>query len=344
MKLLTPGPVQVPRRVLEALARQPLFHRSEEFRRVFGEVLENLSKLYPGSEPVVIPGTGTLAVDAMVYNYVEPGDKVLAVVNGVFGERLVEALGSRGAEVLVLESRPGESVPYEAVEEEALRVRGLKAIAVVHNETSTGVAVRCLDKLRDLAHGLGALLLVDSVSGFPAEPIPPGIDVIATASHKAMLATPGASILYVSAKPRSSKGVPPSMRLDKFIESRAASETPYTPPINTLYALRASTEYILEMGVTRYQELHAERAKAVYSLVRAKPLVKDVAARSRTVAAFELARAREAIGELASNGYAVAGGMGALRDRVVRVGLMGEIERQDLEAVARVLNKYAGTA
>ncbi len=340
MKLLTPGPVQVPRRVLEALARQPLFHRGSEFRELFREVLENLSRLYPSGEPLVIPGTGTLAVDAMVYNYVEPGDKVLAVVNGVFGERLVEALESRGAEVRVLKSSPGESVPYGDVEEEALRVRGLKAIAVVHNETSTAVALRCLDKLRDLAHSLGALLLVDSVSGFPAEPLPPGVDVVATASHKALLATPGASILYVSEKPRSTRGVPPSMRLDRFIESRAAYETPYTPPINTLYALKASTDYILEMGVARYQELHAERAETIYSLVRAEPLVSDAGARSHTVAAFKLGRAREAIEELAATGYVVAGGMGELRGKIVRVGLMGDIERSDIEAVAAVLNKY----
>ncbi|PLJ78600.1 pyridoxal-phosphate-dependent aminotransferase family protein [Infirmifilum sp. SLHALR2] len=342
MKLLTPGPVQVPRRVLEALARQPLYHRGEEFREILRGVLENLSSLYPGAEPVILPGTGTLAVDAMVYNYLWPGDRVLAVVHGVFGERLVDSLRSRGCEVHALRSPPGRAVPLESVSDEALKLPGLKAIAVVHNETSTAVAARYLDGLRDLAHSLGALLLVDSVSGFPAEPLPEGVDVVATASHKALLAVPGAAVLYLSSRPRATLGVPPSMRLDKFLEALREHETPYTPPISAVYALKASTDLILETGLPRYQRLHAERARLIYSAVKAEPLVKDESVRSNTVAAFLLPRASDAIRELAIKGYVVAGGMGELKGKVVRVGLMGEIEPGDLEAVAAVLNKYAG--
>lgn len=336
-KYLTPGPVQLPRRVIEAMAIQPLFHRTEEFRRAFREVVDKLRTLYSYGEPVIIPGTGTLAVDAAVYNYIKPGENVLVVVHGEFGERLAESVESRGANVKILRSELGDVVPVDAVEDEAKRLKP-SAIALVHNETSTGVCARYICRLQDVASSLGVTLIVDTVSGFPAEPIECRVDVLTLASQKALLAPPGASLLYVSAKPRAVQGVPPSIRLDKFLEKLGSFDMPYTPPINVVLALNASLSYILEMGLQRYQEMHRRRAEYVFSNVKLNPVPKRPEVRSVTIAVFYAEKAREIVEEVKKRGYVIAGGLGELRGRSVRIGLMGEVSDEDLKTVVEVIN------
>lgn len=335
MKLLTPGPVQLPREVLQAIGRQPLFHRSSEFKELLGSVLEKLRRVYDyGSTPVVAPGTGTLAVDIAVYNYVNPGDRVLVVVNGVFGERLAESVESRGGLVYKLTL---DHVEPDIVEDYARRVGGVEVIAVVHNETSMGLANRCMEKLQDVADSLGATLIVDSVSGIPAEPIRGRVDVIATASHKAFLAPPGASILYVSKEPKVKSKIPPSMNLGRLLEGSIKLDTPYTPPINILYALDLSLEMILNIGVQGYHELHRERAQILYNGLKLKP-VQSEPYRSYTVTAFWAPNASSIVEELRRHGYLIARGMGVYKDSMIRVGVMGDVSYDDLRFVVEVVN------
>ncbi|MFB6490451.1 MAG: pyridoxal-phosphate-dependent aminotransferase family protein [Thermoproteus sp. AZ2] len=337
MKYLTPGPIQLPDFVLRAIYRQPAFHRSEEFRASLKSVLEKLGKVYTGT-PVVMPGTGTLAVDTMVYNYVEPGDKVLAVIYGEFGRRLSLSLRTRGAEVRELTSE--EPPPPDVIEDELRKMGGAKAIAVVHNETSMGMAHKELGKVADVAKAYGALLLVDSVSGMPAEPLPPGIDVVATASHKAFMAPPGAAILYVNAEPRAKLGVPPAMDLRPYLKVPSTLDTPYTPPISVIYALEASLEYILGIGLAKYTELHVERMNLLYGGVKLKPVPKP-SHRSNTVAAFYCNDVKRALAALREAGYVASAGMGPYKDKVIRVGVMGDVAREDILKVAEVLNNVA---
>jgi len=336
MKLLTPGPVQLPKFVTEAMARQQVFHRTDEFRALFKSVVEKLESLYPASA-VILPGTGTLAVDTMVYNYVSPGEKVLSLTYGEFGKRAVESMLARGAVVVEVE-RDVPPAPDE-VDDTLRRDREIRAVMLVHNETSVAMAYRQIKKLIDVVKSHGALLLVDSVSGFPAEPLPPEIDVVATASHKALLAPPGASILYLSREPRATSGVPLSMNLMKFIKMKERSETPYTPPLPVLLALEASLSYILELGAG-YADAHRERAEYLYSAVKLRP-VPPPSHRSFTVTAFHCERPRDVIARLREAGYVIAGGMYKYRDRSVRVGVMGDITIDDLKRVAEIINSVA---
>ncbi|ACB40481.1 pyridoxal-phosphate-dependent aminotransferase family protein [Pyrobaculum neutrophilum] len=336
MKYLTPGPVQLPKFVIEATARQPPFHRGEEFKKLFKSVLDKLNALYP-AKPIVMPGTGTLAVDTMIYNYVNPGEKVLALVYGEFGKRAVDSAKSRGANVLELER--DSPPPPDEVEDILRKDREIKTLLVIHNETSTAIAYKDMKKLADVAKSYGVLLLVDSVSGFPAEPLPPGVDVLATASHKALLAPPGASVLYIAVEPRYTAGVPPSMDLKKFIKMAEHLETPYTPPIPVLYALDASLSYILELG-QRYTEIHRERVDYLYSAVKLNPIPpRDY--RSFTVAAFLCEKPKEVLAKLREAGYVAAGGMYKYRERSIRVGVMGDVTIDDLKTVAEVINRVA---
>ncbi|MEM0027579.1 MAG: alanine--glyoxylate aminotransferase family protein [Ignisphaera sp.] len=338
MKYLTPGPVQIPRQVIDAIAKQPQFHRTEEFREVFKRVIEKLSTVYK-TTPVVIPGTGTLAVDVMVYNYINPGEKVVAITNGEFGDRLIESIESRGGVVHKIEWEYGDVPPPDIVEDTVRKVGDVKAIAVVHNETSTGTTNRFIEKYQDVADSYGAVLLVDSVSLYPVEVFKREIDVIATASQKAFISPPGAAILYIAKKPRAKASVPPSMSLEKFLQSLKKWETPYTPPINVIYGLDAALDYILGMSVDKYREMHKERAEYLYNSIRLKPVARE-GLRSYTVTAFYSTRARDIIAELKKSGYVIAGGMGKLRDNTIRIGVMGDITMEDLGKVVEIVNRY----
>lgn len=336
MKYLTPGPVELPPEVLAALSRQPQFHRTEEFKEVLRALIERLAALYDAT-PVVAPGTGTFAVDMMVYNYVNPGERVVVVVSGEFGERLAESLESRGAVVYKLEWSVGSVPPPDVVEDFARKLGQVSAIAVVHNETSTGTANRYIRKYQRVAEALGAVLLVDSVSGFPAEPLERGIDVVALASQKALMGPPGGAILYLNRKPRAEAPLPPSMRLSRFLESLEKFETPYTPPITVIYGLNASLDFILRTGLAQYQETHRMRAYYLYNNLKLRPVAEEEF-RSSTVAAFYTEKPAEIVAALKKHGYVIASGMWKLRNRSIRVGVMGHITMDDLKRVVEVVN------
>lgn len=339
MKYLTPGPVQLPKMVIDAIARQPQFHRTDEFRATMRMVLEKLSKVYPYGQPIVMPGTGTFAVDVMVYNYIEPGDNVLVISMGEFGERLSDSIESRGAKVIKLEYEIGGAPSLDVVEDTAKKYDNISAIAVVHNETSAGVTYRYIEKLQDVAYSVGAILLVDSVSALPAEPIKSRVDVIATASQKAFLAPPGAAILYVSREPRAKTRIPPSMDLTRYLKGIHIGDTPYTPPINVVYGLDASLDYILGMGIDQYHAVHRERAYILYTGLKLKPVPRDPYLWSYTVTAFYTEKgAGYIVRELKKHGYVIASGMGRYKDSIIRIGVMGDIAREDLEKVVEVVN------
>lgn len=339
MKYLTPGPVQLPRIVIDAIARQPQYHRTDEFRAIMRVVLEKLTKIYPHGQPIVMPGTGTFAVDVMVYNYIEPGDNVLVISMGEFGERLANSIESRGARVIKLQYEIGDAPPPDVVEDIAKKYENISAIAVVHNETSTGVTYRYIEKLQNVAYSIGAILLVDSVSGIPAEPIRGKVDVIATASQKAFLAPPGAAILYISRKPKVKTYIPPSMNLTKYMEKIHTGDTPYTPPINIIYGLNTSLDYILSIGIDQYHAIHRERAYMLYKGLKLKPVARDPYIWSYTVTAFYTVKeAGYIVRELKKYGYLIASGMGEYKDSIIRIGVMGDITKEDLRRVIEVVN------
>jgi len=338
LKYLTPGPVQIPKPVIGSIGRQPQFHRSDEFRKVFKELIDKLMRVYD-SRPIILPGTGTLSVDVAVYNYLDPNDKVIAVVNGEFGERFAESLASRGCIVRRIEWEYGDIPPPDVIEDVMRREGDVKAIAVVHNESSTGTTNRYIEEYQEVAEGYGAVLLIDSVSLFPVEVPKRSVDVIATASHKAFISPPGASILYISKEPRAKTPVPPSMDLRKFVKFMEKFETPYTPPINVIYGLNSALDYILELGLETYCRIHRDRANFLYDRIKLKAVARREF-RSYTITAFYTSRAREVVATLRSYGYIITAGMGKLRDNVIRIGVMGDVSLDDLSIVAEVVNRY----
>ena len=357
MVLLTPGPVEVAERVRRAAARKMISHRGPEFRKLLEETTTLLARLGDAEEVLLLAGSGTTAVDAMTWGLVPRGARVLALVWGEFGERFAQSAMLRGAVVEAKEYRWGEAPGPEEVAA-LLEEDSYEYILLVHNETSTGLAYRDIGEVARAARRHGAKLLVDSVSGFPVEEVSlvKGVYAVATASHKALAAPPGVAIVLLSREAveeleqrgKQSKDVPPVLDLARyhwFLVTRR--ETPFTPAVSTIYALREALLAITEKGVEKLREEHRERATVLYEeLPRSgyEPLVVDKRYWSNTVTAFRVpgcldaARVKE---ELVRRGYTIATGMGELKKSVIRVGVMGDIGKKDVENAAAILGSLA---
>jgi len=332
--LLTPGPVMLHERTLRAMAAQPLSHRSEAFRRLLGEVRGLLEELAGGGSALVLTGSGTLAVEAMAWSLVAPGDTALVVSHGEFGERLANSLRRRGAVVSLLEARSaGGAVSLE----EALReieTRLYDVVALVYTETSMGLSYREAGKLAEAAKAAGSRVLVDAVSAFGGEPVPPPgtVDAIATASQKALAGPPGLGFVVVGEEALRGllgRGVPPGTpsyldlsKVARFHLERR--ETPYTPAVNLLYGMAEALHLIAEHGREEWIARHRRRAEKLYRSIPLEPLVASPGHRAWTLAAFRTPIPSSVLAKrLAERGIRVARGMGQLRDAVIRVSTMG---------------------
>lgn len=335
--LLTPGPVMMHERVVRALSRQAFSHRSEEFRRVLDEVRSLLAGLAGGGEPLVLTGSGTLAVESMAWSLVGPGDNVLLVSHGEFGERLGDTLRKRGAAVTELApSRPGEAVDIERVEAE-IETGIYDAVALVYTETSMGLSYRAAERIAEKAHSHGAVVIVDAVSGFAGEHVPPPgkVDAIATASQKALAGPPGLSFVIVSedaARLLAEKGAPPGtpnyLDLGKVLRfHRERRETPYTAAVTLMPAMAEALRLIAETGLEEWIRRHRRRAEKLYTSIPGKglePLVENPEYRAWTLAAFRTPVPSSLLAKaLLGRGVRVARGMGPLRDEVIRISTMG---------------------
>ncbi len=352
-KLYTPGPVTPPREVVEAAARPPISHRSEEFHQLYTSVTEKLKKILNMGDGVValLTGNGTLAVDAMCWSLVRPGEKVLLVSHGVFGDRMSETLRRRGAVVHVLKSpAPGEPVdPARVVEH--LEDGGYTTLALVHNETSMGLAYRDLRELAREASRRGVKVLVDAVSSLAGEELDMswGLTAVASASHKALAAPPGASFVALSRRALeelergTSSGTPLAIDLKLYVDFDARRETPFTPPVTVLYALDKSLDRILRVGLQAYIEEHRRKAALLYTRLPDKgfkPVVARARYRSNTVAAFWTPEGVDAVElkkRLARKGYQIATGMKEYKNRMIRIGVMGDTSIEELEELVKTI-------
>lgn len=345
-KLLTPGPVSVPDIVLREMARPIISHRDWEFRRLLEDVVSKLMRLFGISDGSValLSGTGTTAVDAMIWSLVGPGDKVLALSHGEFGDRMVESLSRAGAKVEVMRAGPGDIVWPERVVER-LDEEQYNYIALVHNETSTGTAykLQLLSTLATAAYRRGVGLLVDTVSGLGGEDFAmhKGIWAAASCSHKALAAPPGVSFIALSPEAleilrKRDPRAPLILDLRRYVDyMEHRRETPYTPPIPQVYALNRALDLILERGVDESVRAHQRRAEILYSSLdntplKPVPLKREI--RSNTVVALWTVgvSARLIRERLREKGYIIASGMGRYRDKMIRIGVMGALNSSDI--------------
>ena len=338
---MLPGPTNVPNRVMRAMLAPIINHRSDDFVELYTDVVEKTQKVFETQNDIVaLSASGTGAVEASVINLVKKGDKIIIPVNGEFSNRLSQLIEGQGANVVRLETPPGQNATFDQIKEAFDNNKDVKAFYVVHNETSTGTMVNYLDKVSDLTSRNDTFYVVDSVSLLGAVELPVdkwNIDVCLTGAQKALAAPPGISPISISAKAKKYmiKNPPSTMyfNLARYFQYYEESKhTPFTPALPLLYAYREALTIMLEEGLQNVYRRHKICSDALYSGLSAIGLTPYVAKeedRSISIVALNYLDGLEdkTFRNILANKFRVlvAGGFGDLKGKVFRVGCMGEV-------------------
>lgn len=350
--LLLPGPTPVPTSVLRALSKPMINHRGPEFKELIEEVTEGVKKIYQtNNELVIFPAAGTGAMEAAIVNFISPGDKVLAISIGVFGDRFAKIAAEFGADVHKLDFPWGQQADPNVVRDVITQDKDhqIKAVLVTHNETSTGV-VNDIKAIKDALGNHPALLMVDAVSGLGAMSLPTdewGLDVVVSGSQKAFMLPPGLS--FMSASPRAieisknCKNHKFYWDLDSALKYLRKGQTPYTPALSLFYGLQEALKLLLDEGLENVIKRHKFCRDLVRTGVKAmglNPLADDAVASSSLTSVL----APEGIGAnkirkllLDRFGVVVAGGQQKLDDVIFRIGHLGFVRPLDLLAALAAL-------
>ncbi|MDA4123037.1 MAG: alanine--glyoxylate aminotransferase family protein [Thaumarchaeota archaeon] len=337
--IMLPGPTNVPDRVMDAMIRPMISHRGETFTSLLKSVTEKSRHLFQTTlDPVVLTASGTGGVEAAVWNLVRPGDKVVVPVFGEFSTRLAETVELAGGEAIRVTSEFGTVPSREAVEDAVNKAGNLKAVFIVHNETSTGCAVPYIEQLAGTVREKGAFYVVDAISSLGGYAIPVdkwGVDVCITGSQKCLAAPPGLSLLSMSKRTEEYvRKNPPKVRyfdLARQLDFLAHGETPFTPAIPLYWALDEALTMLVEEGLENRVERHAKHAKTFYSILEAMGLkgFADPKVRSNTVISglypegIDEKQFRKRMNE--EYDIILGAGFGALKARMFRIGNMGEV-------------------
>ena len=355
--LMIPGPTNVDPMVLRSMARPTISHTSTAFATVFKETVADLARIFQTSG-IILPlaGSGTLGAEVALSNILEPGDKVLAISGGYFGDRLAEISSNLGATVDKVEVPWGSAARIEDIERK-LTETAYKAMLVVHVDTSTGVA-NPVKELGSLAKAKGALFVVDTVcsmGGMDVQVDGWGINVCFTGSQKALASPPGMTVISFDSKAlgvREKRRTPPSSYYGDIKRWLPILQEPTkyfaTPAVNTFYALHESCRMILAEGLEERFKRHRKFASAFRAGLKAmglQLLCEDAVASNTLTVAYHPkgvsdVEFRKSMAE--DYGVVVAGGLGPLKDKAFRVGHMGNVNRSDILATLSAIEGSLG--
>ncbi|HZU12515.1 MAG TPA: alanine--glyoxylate aminotransferase family protein [Chloroflexota bacterium] len=355
--LRVPGPTPVPPDVAQAGARPMVNHRGPEFAAVMRDIITGLKPFFGcAGDPLLLTGSGTGAQEAAIVNMLSPGDDVVAVVGGVFGARFADIAAAFGASVRRVDIAWGQAARPEVV---AAALQPLpRAVILTHNETSTGVT----NDIAALAAAIRAvssetLIIVDGVSSIGALPFELDhwdVDVVITGSQKAWMSPPGLAMVAVSERGWEAfrQATMPRYYWDfgKARKNGANGTTPFTPAVGVAFALQEALRQMLAEGPENVFARH----RTIGSLLRegvqdlGLELFAEPAAASNTVTAVQVLDDVDAGALLRGlrerHGVVVGSGQDWLKGRIFRVGHMGFVREEDVEAVLRALRTELATA
>ena len=353
--LRIPGPTALPPSVREAGARQMINHRGPEFAAMLARILEGM-KPYFGttSDVAMLTSAGSGGLEAAVVNTLSPGDPVLGVSIGSFGDRFAKIASIYGADVTKLDAEWGYAAAPDEVRERLRAMPDVKAVLLTHNETSTGV----MNPIAQLAAAVraerpDALILVDSVSGLGAVPFEMdawGVDVVVTGSQKAWMAAPGLAMLALSERAWAATETAkmPRFYLDvrSHRESAAVGQTPFTPAIAVVYQVDEGIRLMQAEGKDGVFQRHEACAAASRAGLRALgfDLLADDAVASKTVTAANLPPGHEwkpFNAAIKSHGVVLAGGQGKLTGKIFRLGHLGSVTVDEILGTIAVLERVS---
>ena len=340
--LQIPGPTNVPDRILRAIDHPTIDHRGPEFGRLGREVLDGMKQIFKTGGPVVIyPASGTGAWEAALVNTLSPGDRVLMFETGHFATLWREMAGRLGLDVVFVPGDWRSGVDPAALEEKLRedKEHRIKAVAAVHNETSTGVTTRIgeLRKAIDRARH-PALFLVDTISSLASIDYRHdewGVDVTVGGSQKGLMLPPGLSFNAISGKAiaahKQSKSVKSYWDWAPMLSANQNGFFPYTPGTNLLYGLREAIAMLLEEGLDNVFARHNRHAEATRRAVRAwglEVLAKNPAEYSSSLTAVLMPDGHDAdaLREVILDAFdmSLGQGLGKLKGRIFRIGHLGD--------------------
>jgi len=359
--LLGPGPSTVHPRVLQALSLPVMGHLDPAFFQVMDDVCEMLRMVFHTTNSMTVPisSTGTGAMETACANIIEPGDSMLVCRNGYFGIRLADIAERCGATVHVMDTPWGKAVDPQMLKDELKKHPGLKAVGVVHAETSTGV-LSDMKELVDVIHESGTLAIVDAVTSLGGHEVRMddwGIDVCYSATQKCLGAPPGLAPISLSPAAMDVVAKRPS-KVQSFYFNLKDLEAywnqtrayHHTSPINMTYALREALRMMMEEGQENRINRHARVAAALRAGAEALglSLLAEEGHRLNPLTTLSIpegiedAKVRRAL--LNDYDIEIGGGLGEFAGKAWRVGLMGESARERnvfalLSALETILSK-----
>ncbi len=347
--LRIPGPTSLPDAVREAGARQMVNHRGPEFAVLQNRIIERLKTFYKTQNDVlIVTAAGTGGLESAIVSFLSPGDKVLAVSIGAFGDRFAKIATAYGADVTKQSYEWGQAADPAKVRDALVAGGPWKAVLLTQNETSTAVT----NPIAELAAAAkaaapDALILVDAISGLGAVPFETdawGLDVVVSGSQKAWMVAPGLSFVAVSPRAWEAAAV---AKMPKFYFDLAAhktsaesGQTPWTPAVAVMFQLDVALEMMEQETLPEIWKRHAAVGAAVRAglLTLGFKLLADPAFASDTVTGAWIPEEldwKTFNGKLRKLGLVVAGGQGALKGKIFRIGHLGHV------TVPAILNAMA---
>ncbi len=334
--LMTPGPVAFHPRVYRAMSRVGWHHRTPEFRKTTAECISMMKEVMQTKNDVyIIMGSGTAAMEAAVANLVSPGDAVLNLINGKFGERYGELTETFGGKSVSLKVEMGKAVKPEMVDDALEKNPDVKFVTLVHNETSTGV-LNPAAEIAKVVKDHGKVLIVDGITSVGGDYVYPdkwGFDVLVTGTQKCLGCPVGLSAIMVS--PKAWEIIEKREKIPSYYLSLKAykksltkgGDTPYTASVSLVYALHEALKMILEEGYENRVQRHRLMAKATRNGMKALglQLFAEKSYESNTLTAVKYPEGVED-GDfrktMQKHGVLVAGGQAELKGKIFRVAHM----------------------
>ncbi|MGH2408346.1 MAG: pyridoxal-phosphate-dependent aminotransferase family protein [Candidatus Limnocylindrales bacterium] len=360
IRLHVPGPTPLPDAVREAGARQMVNHRGPEFEAIFKRVRTGLKRAFRTEHDILLlTCSGTGGLEAAIVNHLSPGDPVLAVSIGSFGDRFAKIATTYGADVTKLAVDWGQAARPADVEaaarEMAAAGRSPRAVLLTHNETSTGVT----NPIGELAAAVreaapDALLLVDAISGLGAVPFETdawGLDVVVTGSQKSWMVPPGLSMVAVGPRAwaAAQQATMPHFYLDLKAHRDMADngETPWTPAVGIVFALDVAIGLLEAEGYPAIFARHhacGAAARAGLAALDLKPLAEPEFASDTVTAAWLPEDVAWPVLDEALNerGLVIAGGQGKLGGRILRIGHLGAVTVEDVVIAVSIIEDALG--
>lgn len=349
--LMIPGPTPIPHEVSQAMATEMFNHRGPQFKKLIDQVTVSLKDIFQTRGRLfILTASGTGGMEAAIVNFLSPGDRIITLINGAFGERMAQIASAFGITSERIETEWGRPLDYQALES-ALAADGekkIKAITLAHNESSTGM-MNNLEKISLIRGDHPALLIVDTVSSMGAVNLPVdrwGVDVCFTGSQKALMLPPGLALISAGERAWEAAGRAEAGKyyfsLRKAQEFLDKGQTPFTPALPQIVAMQKALELYFAEGREACYARHRRMTAATRSAVSAlglQLLVEDCDA-SMTVTAIRKpdgVSVADLTGTMRTFGVEIAGGQGKLGGEIFRIGHLGAIEEMEIIVVVAAL-------